>query len=191
MSRSIPEEGLVTKSIAPSSRAFSVLAAPSLLSELTTTIGRGFVVMIWAVACKPSRCGMFKSIVITSGFKDSASAMASRPSFAWPITVSCSSALKIDSNTLRMKAESSTTSTRNFLGRAGTMAGLHNRHDRTCRLRSDQLLDRGQQLIFLHRLGQERRCAFFHCAIPMFCAGAGSHDHHRNSFCRRALPQLR
>src|SRR5579859_1144170 len=191
MSRSIPDDGLVTKSIAPSSRAFSVLAAPSLLSELTTTIGRGFVVMICAVACKPSRCGMFKSIVITSGFSDSASAMASRPSFAWPITVNCSSELKIDSSTLRMKAESSTTSTRNFLRGALAMARLSDRHDWTCRLRSDQLFHRCQQLIFLHRLGQKRRRAFLHGAVSMFCARARSHHHHRYSLRGWALPQLR
>jgi hypothetical protein len=50
MSRSIPLDGLETKSIAPSSRAFSVLSAPSRDSELTMTIGRGLVVMICAVA---------------------------------------------------------------------------------------------------------------------------------------------
>ena len=41
ISRSIPLEGLATNSIAPSSRAFKVLAAPSFDSELTITIGRG------------------------------------------------------------------------------------------------------------------------------------------------------
>ena len=51
ISRSIPLDGLATNSIAPSSRARNVLAAPSRDSELTTTIGRGFVVIISAVAC--------------------------------------------------------------------------------------------------------------------------------------------
>ena len=41
MSRSTPLEGLGTKSMAPSSSAFKVLAAPSRDSELTITIGRG------------------------------------------------------------------------------------------------------------------------------------------------------
>ena len=96
MSRSMPPEGFVTNSMAPSSSAFSVLAAPSLVSELTTTMGRGLLVMMCAVACSPSTCGMFKSIVMTSGFSDSESAIASRPSLAWPTTCKCSSALKID-----------------------------------------------------------------------------------------------
>src|SRR5579862_639681 len=50
MSRSTPLDGLETKSIAPSSSAFSVLSAPSRDSELTITIGRGLVVIICAVA---------------------------------------------------------------------------------------------------------------------------------------------
>src|SRR5437870_13579903 len=41
-------DGLATNSIAPSSSARRVLAAPSRESELTMTIGRGFVVMISA-----------------------------------------------------------------------------------------------------------------------------------------------
>ena len=79
------------------------------------TIGRGFVVMICAVAWSPSTCGMLMSIVITSGFSDSASVTASRPSFAWPTTCSVSSELMMVSSTLRMNAESSTIRTRNFL----------------------------------------------------------------------------
>src|SRR5580700_10993297 len=190
ISRSMPDEGLVTNSIAPSSSAFSVLAAPSLLSELTITMGRGLLVMICAVACSPSMCGMFKSMVITSGFRDSDNAMASRPSFAWPITCNWSSELKIDSSTLRMKAESSTTSTRNFLGWVLTITRLSNRHDGTCRLRSHELFHCGKQLIFLNRLGQERSGAFFHGAIAMLCAGARRYHHYWNAACCRGLPQL-
>jgi hypothetical protein len=86
ISRSMPLDGLATNSMAPNSSAFKVLAAPSRDSELTITIGRGFVVMISAVACKPSTCGMLMSMVMTSGLRDSARATASRPSFACPMT---------------------------------------------------------------------------------------------------------
>src|SRR5438132_4630182 len=50
ISRSMAPDGLATNSIAPSSRARRVLAAPSRDSELTITIGFGFVVIISAVA---------------------------------------------------------------------------------------------------------------------------------------------
>src|SRR5271165_136418 len=113
---------------------------------------------------------MFRSMVITSGFRDSDKAIASRPSFAWPITWRFSSPLKIVSRTLRMNAESSTTSTRNFFVAELTMTFLSNRHDRACRLRSDELFHGSQQLIFLHRLGQECGSSFFQGAVAMFRA---------------------
>src|SRR5208283_1809593 len=162
MSRSMPPLGLVTKSMAPSSRAFRVLEAPSLLSELTTTIGRGLLVMLI-------------SMVMTSGLRDSERAMASRPSLARPTTWSWLSALKMDSRTLHMKAESSTTRTRNFFGAALTME-LANRHGRTCRLRSNQLFDGSEELIFLNWFGEEGGGPFFQGAIAMLCASAGSND---------------
>src|SRR5215469_1508776 len=190
MSRSMPPLGLVTNSIAPSSRALSVLAAPSLLSELTTTIGRGLLVMICAVASSPSTWGMFRSIVMTSGFSDSDSAIASRPSLAWPTTCSCSSALKMDSRTFRMNAESSTTSTRNFFAVLLTMGLLTNRHDWSRRLRSDQSFERREELIFLHRLREESGSPFLHCATAVFCARARGNNHHRNPFCRGVLAEL-
>src|SRR3984893_6262308 len=190
MSRSMPLEGFATNSMAPSSSAFSVLAAPSLDSELTITIGFGFVVMICAVACKPSMCGILMSMVMTSGLRDSAMAPASRPSLAWPATWSWSSALKIVSRTLRMKAESSTIRTRNFLFAAGAIASLRHRHSRTRRLRSYELFDRGEQLIFLHGLGQKSSGPFFYGAIAMLGAGARRDDHNRYAARRRALPQL-
>src|SRR5580704_5129518 len=116
-------------------------------------------------------CGIFKSMVMTSGLSDSAGEMASRPSFARPTTWSWLSALKMASRTLHIKAESSTTSTRNFLGAALTME-LADRHDRACRLRSDELFDGGQELVFLHGFGEEGRRAFFQSAIAMLCASA-------------------
>src|SRR5713101_3339905 len=189
ISKSMEREGLATNSIAPSSSARSVLAAPSFDSELTTTIGRGFVVMISAVACSPSTWGILMSMVMTSGFSDSAIATASRPSLALPTTCSCSSALKIPSRTFRMNAESSTTSTRNFL-LVVAIVRLRYRRDGARRLRSYQLFDRRDQLILLHRLGQECGGAFLHRTIAMLCPRSRRHDHHGNSPCRGALAQL-
>src|SRR6516164_9092565 len=133
---------------------------------------------------------MFRSMVITSGFSDSDSAIASRPSLAWPTTWSCSSPLKMDSRTFRMNAESSTTSTRNFFAVLLTMGLLTNRHDWSRRLRSDQSFERREELIFLHRLRQESGSPFLHRAIAVFCARARGDNHHRNPFCRRALAKL-
>ena len=60
------------------------------------------------------------------------------------------------SRTLRMKAESSTIRTRNFLlATTGAMVcSTRPEHGSRC-LRSDELFDRGDELIFLHRLGEE------------------------------------
>src|SRR5467141_747547 len=129
------------------------------------------------------------SMVMTSGFRDSAIATASRPSLALPTTCSCSSALTMPSRTFRMNAESSTTSTRNFLLMVAIVR-LRYRRDGARRLRSNKLFDRRDQLILLHRLGQKRGCAFFHRTIAMLCPRAGSNDHHRNSPRRWALAQL-
>src|SRR6266852_4301330 len=190
MSRSMALLGLATNSIAPSSRAFRAPLAPSRDSDLTMTIGRGLVVMICAVACRPSMCGMLMSMVMMSGFSDSASATASRPSLAWPATCNWSSELKIASRTLRMNAESSTIKTRNFLLAAGAIARLRHRYGRACRLRSHELFDRSKQLIFLHRLGQKRCSAFFYGAVAVLGPGARGDDHDGDAARRRALPQL-
>src|ERR1700674_3451113 len=189
ISRSMPLDGLATNSIAPSSSARRVLAAPSRDSELTMTMGRGFVVMISAVACSPSTCGMLMSMVMTSGFSDSAIATASRPSLALPTTCSCSSALKIPSRTFRMNVESSTTSTRNFL-LGVAIVRLRHRNGGARRLRSYELFDRRDQLIFLHRLCQEWPGAFLHRAVAMFRPRARGNDHHGNAPRRRTLAQL-
>src|SRR5207245_641691 len=189
ISRSMALDGLATNSIAPSSNARSVLAAPSHDSELTMTIGRGFVVMSSAVAWSPSTWGILMSMEMTSGFSDSAIATASRPSFALPTTCSCSSALKMPSSTFRMKVESSTTSTRNFL-LGVAIVRLRYRRDRAWRLRSYKLFNCRDQLIFLHRLGQKCRGAFLDRTISMLCPCARRNDHHGNSPCRRALAQL-
>src|SRR6266403_1455406 len=132
---------------------------------------------------------MLMSIVITSGLSDSARETASRPSLAWPTTWSRSSALKIVSRTLRMNAESSTISTRNFLIGVA-IARLRHGNDRAARLRSHKLFHRRDQLVFLNRLGQERRCAFLHRAITVLRARTGGNDHDRNPARRRVLSQL-
>src|SRR6266404_3592854 len=130
------------------------------------------------------------SMVMTSGFRDSASATASRPSLALPTTCRCSSALKIPSRTFRMNVESSTTSTRNFLVVVVAIVRLRYRRDGARRLRSDELFNRRDQLILLHRLGQECGGAFLNRAIAMLCPRARRNYHHGNSPRRGALAQL-
>src|ERR1700687_6002917 len=128
-------------------------------------------------------------MVMTSALRDSASATASRPSLALPTTCRCSSALKIPSRTFRMNVESSTTSTRNFL-LAVAIVRLRYRRDGAWRLRSYKLFDRRDQLILLHRLGQECGGAFLNLAIEMLCPLARCNHHHGNAPRRRALAQL-
>src|SRR5713226_5585946 len=89
-----------------------------------------------------------------------------------------------------MKAESSTIKTRNFLLAAGAIARLRHRYDRTRRLRSNELFDRSEQLIFLYGLGQESGGAFFYGAIAMLGACARSDDHDRDAARCGALTQL-
>src|SRR5712692_8601347 len=120
------------------------------------------------------------SMEITSGFNDSANATASRPSLALPTTCNCSSALKMPSRTFRINAESSTTSTRNFL-LVVAIVRLRYRRDRAWRLRSHKLFHCGDQLILLHRLGEECRGAFLHCAIAVLGSRARGNHHHRDS----------
>src|SRR5260370_21679499 len=129
------------------------------------------------------------SMVMTSGFSDSAIATASRRSLGWPRTCSCSSALKIPSRTFRINAESSTTSTRNFLLMVA-MVCLRYRRDGARRFRSYKLFDRRDQLILLDRLGQECSCAFLHRAIAMLCPRAPRNDHPGNAPRVRGLAQL-
>src|SRR5215472_8555854 len=93
------------------------------------------------------------------------------------------------SNTLRINVESSTTSTRIFL-EGVAMVLLRHRRGRAWRLRSYELFNCRDQLILLHRFGQESRSAFLHGAIAVLGAGARCHDHHRNAPRGWALPQL-
>src|SRR5438105_15587942 len=93
------------------------------------------------------------------------------------------------SSTLRMKVESSTTSTRIFFEGIAIFL-LRHRRDRAWRLRSDKLFEGRDQLIFLDRLGEKSGSAFLHCALAMLGPGARSHHHHRNAARGRALAQL-
>src|SRR6266478_7181890 len=89
-----------------------------------------------------------------------------------------------------MKAESSTIKTRNFLVAAGAIARLRHRDNRARRLRSYELFDRSQQLIFLDGLGQKSGGAFFYGAIAMLGARARGDDHDGDAARRGALAQL-
>src|ERR1700730_15152597 len=94
------------------------------------------------------------------------------------------------SRTLRMKAESSTTSTRNFLLVLGAIADLRHRYGLACCLRSHKFFDFCNQLIFLYGLGEECDGAFLHSAIAMLGTSARGYDHDRNTARRGALAQL-
>src|ERR1700730_7368959 len=94
------------------------------------------------------------------------------------------------SRTLRMKAESSTIRTRNFLLAASAIGRLRHRYDWARRLRSYELFDRGEQLIFLHRLGQKCCGAFFYGAVAMLSAGGRRDDHDGDAARGRALSQV-
>src|ERR1700687_2742519 len=106
------------------------------------------------------------------------------------MTCNWSSALKMVSRTLRMKAESSTTSTRNFLLGLGAIADLRHRYRLVVCLRSHKLFDRCNQLIFLYGLGQKCHGAFLDGAVAMLCAGARGDHHDRNTARRGTLAQL-
>src|SRR5271167_4513792 len=94
------------------------------------------------------------------------------------------------SRTLRMNAEWSTTRTRNFLVAGGGMIYLRYRYERSRDLRSHELFYGGDELIFLHGLGQESRGAFFHRSVAMFFAGARSNDQNGDAAGGRALAKL-
>src|SRR5882724_9400991 len=191
MSKSMPLDGLATKSMAPNSRAFSVVSAPSRDSELTITIGRGLVDMMTSVACSPSMCGILMSMVITSGVRASDCATASLPSRASPTTSMFGSADKMLTSTLRMKAESSATSTRiRFVSAMSRLlfSLLRSRCCSRCFVSRDscgsnQLRYRCYKLIILHRLGHERHGAFFHRAFAML--GTGARRNHHNGYPAR------
>src|SRR5581483_2838864 len=67
---------------------------------------------------------------------------------------------------------------------------LCDRHDWTRRLRSHELFHRRDELIFLHRLGEEGRGAFLDGAVAVLRACARGDDHHRDTARGWTLAQL-
>src|SRR5882724_9781202 len=112
---------------------FSTVSAPALsariavsaslpnVSPVITTIGVGVAVMISRVAANPSRRGMSRSIVTTSGRSRAVIATASSPSQASPTTSRLVSPRSDSPTRVRAVAESSTTRTRmvGFIGSSG------------------------------------------------------------------------
>ena len=97
------------------SSASKVALAPSFVRELTMMIGVGAFSIIASVASNPVILGISMSIVMTSGFRESASSTPSAPSLAAPTASMPGSVSSICFMTLRMNAESSTMSTLIFL----------------------------------------------------------------------------
>ena len=104
--------GLATKSNAPSPRAFKVMDAPPVLCELKTMTGTGWRRMISFSVSMPFMPGISRSSVTTLGFNSSIFFRQNVPSMAVPTTSMESSACNICGISLRISAESSTTSTR-------------------------------------------------------------------------------
>src|SRR5579862_5990765 len=104
--------GLVTKSNAPSPSAFMVTLAPSVLCELKTITGTGCLRMISFSVSMPFMPGISRSSVTTLGFSSSIFFRLNVPSIAVPTTSMDSSAASICGISFRIRAESSTTSTR-------------------------------------------------------------------------------
>ena len=121
--------GLVTKSNAPSPSAFMVTLAPSVLCELNTITGTGWRRMISFKVSMPFMPGISRSSVTTLGLSSSIFFRQKVPSMAVPTTSIDSSTASICGISLRISAESSTTSTRTacffaFRFEFGIMLGL-------------------------------------------------------------------
>src|SRR2546423_1747247 len=104
--------GLQTKSTAPFSSACIVAAAPRSVNELSMTTGRRYCVTMCSSVVSPSMRGISRSSVTTSGLTCSILPSAKSPSIAVAITSISSSRASRFEISLRMTAESSTTSTR-------------------------------------------------------------------------------
>ena len=104
--------GFVTKSTAPSSRARNVVAHPASVRDDTITTGMGCARMSFSRKASPSMRGISTSRVSTSGLSRRILSRATYGSEATPTTsMDGSRASKVD-RTCRMRAESSTISTR-------------------------------------------------------------------------------
>src|SRR5574341_868490 len=102
------DSGFARKSTAPSSSARKTLRLSEHDESTSTGVGRSF--MSHRRNVKPSIFGISRSRVITSGARRSVLATASTPSTALPTTSIPSSLASIWVMTVRLKAESSTTS---------------------------------------------------------------------------------
>src|SRR5260370_22461360 len=116
---------------------------------------------------------MLRCIEIRVGLRGSGSEEALGAFLAFPKTWICPSLLKMFSSTLHMKAEVSTTSMRIFFLVVDMVRGLRHGGDRAWCLRSHQLFDPGDQLLFLHSLRQPRCGAFLLPPSAVVCARAG------------------
>ncbi len=109
-----PILGLATKSIAPSSSAFSVTSAPRSVSVDTITTGIGRRRISLDRKSMPSMRGISTSSVMTSGFRLRIISRAANGSLAEPTHSMSVWRLMISVSRLRTSAESSTTTTRVF-----------------------------------------------------------------------------
>jgi len=106
--------GLAMKSTAPSSSARNVVSQPASVSELTITTGMGCPRISFSRNVSPSILGISTSRVSTSGFKALIFSRAMYGSGADPTTSISGSFERSVANTWRIRAESSTVSTRIF-----------------------------------------------------------------------------
>ena len=104
--------GLGRKSTAPSSRAWRVTSAPSLVKALTITTLASWMASREGRASRPETSGIWTSSVITSGLSRAVCTAASRPSRAVPTTSISGLEPRISERIFRIRAESSTTRTR-------------------------------------------------------------------------------
>ncbi len=107
--------GLVTKSIAPSSRARKVISEPRSVSEDTITTGIGRRRISFSRKSRPSMRGISTSSVSTSGLVCLIKSRAMIGSGATPTTSISGWLLMISFITLRIRAESSTINTFIFM----------------------------------------------------------------------------
>ncbi|OPY25197.1 MAG: hypothetical protein A4E28_03293 [Methanocella sp. PtaU1.Bin125] len=111
MSREIEPEGLGTKSTAPAESAMIVCHAPSFVTADSMITGTGRSLMMVRSAVMPSILGISTSMVITSGASSRAMVIASSPFLATPTTEISPGTLSMSETMLRIRIESSTTST--------------------------------------------------------------------------------
>src|ERR1700752_2504875 len=99
----------------------------------------------------------------------------------------------ISLRTLHMNAESSTTSTRSFFSGLFVISALPRGCKRGLPFRGclHEARYSRNQLIFLYRLRQKSRCAFFQCAFAMLGPSARSDDEQGDAARGGKLRQIR